>query len=1015
MGHYATMLQRELPNQARPSFRLNLAAAFCGGLTLALSGLGFLAGLSGWLFLTRIMPGRVPMALSTALLFCLSGVSLILMSRPSGIGRWAWVSLILSVLVLYGGFEDLGEFLLGLDPDWDILDRLGQAVQDILHIPHTPMSPVSSVLFAASGLALCLLTPFPVRSLWVDRARNLAGLFGGTVFLVGLTLLLAYLYGSPFLYGTATVPVAVTTATGFLILGAGIVCAAGERALPLRPFLGNSTQARLLRVFPPILFVITLAHPLFTRVFLGTFEINDALVHSIWGALFSSLTAVLVIQVGRVIGGGLDRAERIRGQAEEALHLSFLDIRRQRAESEALRQAVSLVLSTQDFPKAARHIFEACRELIGARAGYVALMSVDGVENEVLFLSPGGLPCTVDPALPMPLRGLLVEAYRTGATVYENNFPASPWAENVPEGHAALDNVLFAPLMLGGRAVGVIGLANKEGGFDQNDARLAASFAEQAAIALRNSRMLESLTSSEARFRSVAQTAADAIITMDAEGLITFCNEAAVSLFGYPVEEILGRPVTDLMPQEFRAAHQAGLRRFLDTGRATVSWKSMEHVGQKKDGSRFPLELSLTVWQSESGQQFTGIIRDISERKRVEADLQAATSSAESANRAKSEFLANMSHEIRTPLNGVLGMLQLMETTSLDEEQREYILNAVKASKRLTGLLSDILDLSRIEAGRMVLDEAEFEIKSQKDSTLELFALAARQKGLALDFVIDERVPPKLIGDKARLRQILFNLIGNALKFTGQGHIHVRVFPLPTPCQSCLRVLFTVEDTGIGIPDDRLKDVFEPFVQGTQSYVRQHQGAGLGLSIVRKLVKLMGGDLSIDDTEGGGTTVYFSLPFRLPETQAGQTGQDSRSLGPPAGDVLRILFAEDDEVSLQAGKRMLEKAGHVVSVAQNGQEALKLFSGQDFDLVLMDIQMPVLDGVAATRAIRDTASSDGKSHVPIIAMTAYAMIGDREKFLAAGMDGYISKPVDMEKLMAVIETVMAEKGKGKRQ
>ena len=433
-----------------------------------------------------------------------------------------------------------------------------------------------------------------------------------------------------------------------------------------------------------------------------------------------------------------------------------------------------------------------------------------------------------------------------------------------------------------------------------------------------------------------------------------------------------------------------------------MSRERFEHVAQ----ALFTLANQLSNIAYQNVQQ----ARFISERKSVERVLLEAKQSAEAATRAKSEFLANMSHEIRTPMNGILGMLQLMETTSLDDEQKEYILAAIKSSKRLTVLLSDILDLSRVEAGKLVLEEVEFEMTRQKESVLELFAVAIKQKGLVLDFIIDEGIPTKLIGDKTRLRQILFNLVGNALKFTEKGHIRIQATPLPEPSVSHLRVLFSVEDTGIGIPDERLEDIFEPFVQVEGSFVRKHQGAGLGLSIVRKLVQIMDGTLAIDNPEDGGTTFYLSLPFKLPiadRTCAGQ--QPGQTPAYKAGAPLRLLIAEDDEVSMTSCKLMLEKSGHTVSTAANGEETLRLIEEQVFDLILMDVQMPVMDGVQATKAIRGATTLGAKADIPIIAMTAYAMTGDRDKFLAAGMDDYISKPVAMEELKQVIERVIAVK------
>jgi len=379
------------------------------------------------------------------------------------------------------------------------------------------------------------------------------------------------------------------------------------------------------------------------------------------------------------------------------------------------------------------------------------------------------------------------------------------------------------------------------------------------------------------------------------------------------------------------------------------------------------------------------------------------------ANRAKSEFLANMSHEIRTPLNGVLGMLQLLETSDTNEEQKEYIFGAIQSTKRLTRLLSDILDISRVESGKMQIVESEFNIKKTRDSIKELFSPEARGKGISLKFGRDEDLPLVLIGDEARLRQILFNLVGNAIKFTDKGEVRIDASLLPSSSDSSVRVLITVRDTGIGIHEEHLKDVFDPFVQAEASYTRRFQGAGLGLSIVRRLVKLLGGEIAIDSTPDEGTTVYLSLPLKLPASGRKAVEIGVNEATSPARMPLNVLIAEDDSVSLITAKRMLEKSGFTVTTAKDGQEVLQLLEKHEFDLILMDVQMPVMDGVEATKAIRRATTLGAKSSIPIIAMTSYAMAGDKEKFLDAGMSDYISKPVEIAALKEIIARVMNSK------
>jgi CheY-like chemotaxis protein/anti-sigma regulatory factor (Ser/Thr protein kinase) len=353
-----------------------------------------------------------------------------------------------------------------------------------------------------------------------------------------------------------------------------------------------------------------------------------------------------------------------------------------------------------------------------------------------------------------------------------------------------------------------------------------------------------------------------------------------------------------------------------------------------------------------------------------------------------------------------MGMLQLLETTDQTEEQNEYTYAAIRSSKRLTRLLTDILDLSRVEAGKLVIEEGEIETHQLRESGLELFMTDAAQKGLYLDIWVDDRLPSILIGDETRVRQILFNLVGNAIKFTAKGSVRVDVQPLPHRKGGMLRVLICVSDTGMGISDEQLGRIFHPFTQVEGAYTRHHQGAGLGLSIVRRLVLLIGGEISVESTVGEGTTFYVSLPFKLPNKISASKGNNRYEL-PSLSEGLKVLLVEDEAINRIACSKLLKKSGYIVTSAVNGQEALDHLSKEDFDLILMDIQMPVMDGMEATKSIRRSSFGGAKTNIPIIAMTAYAMAGDKEKFLSAGMDDYISKPVDIGILRETIERVMS--------
>ena len=435
------------------------------------------------------------------------------------------------------------------------------------------------------------------------------------------------------------------------------------------------------------------------------------------------------------------------------------------------------------------------------------------------------------------------------------------------------------------------------------------------------------------------------------------------------------------------------------------------------------------VQPAEEDKRVIGIIASAieqwEEHRQAEEALISAKEQSEAANRAKSEFLANMSHEIRTPLNGIVGMMQLLQTTGLNQDQKEYVDLALSSAHRLTRLLSDILDLSRVEAGQMELREGEFNVQELCDSVYELFKIQASEKGVPLEYSLDPSLPSKLTGDEARLQQILFNLVGNSLKFTQEGRVKVD-WTLQEKGREVHQVLITVSDTGPGISQKNLDELFQPFVQEDGSHTRSYQGAGLGLSIVNRLVDLMNGSISVESSPGEGTTFYISLPLKVPASYEGEkTG--ALDAGRTTGQSLRILLAEDEPSNQFFVRKLLEKSGHEVMVAEDGAQALDLLQEHEFDCIFMDIRMPFMDGVEATRRIRAAEReggvarerlSDGategsesqytrvpespNSRIPIIAMTAHAMDGDRERFLEAGMNDYLAKPVHKEDLERVL-------------
>ncbi|RZL86162.1 MAG: response regulator [Variovorax sp.] len=472
---------------------------------------------------------------------------------------------------------------------------------------------------------------------------------------------------------------------------------------------------------------------------------------------------------------------------------------------------------------------------------------------------------------------------------------------------------------------------------------------------------------------------------------------------GWDLRALLARVHPDDVPRVRRALDDtlAGRAdRYLAEHRVSGSdgWIWIESIGivTERDAEGRPLRL-------------TGFNSDITARRRMHADIEQARAQAEASNRAKSEFLANMSHEVRTPLNAVMGLTRLLHQSPLNDEQRHHLELIDSSATSLLALLNDMLDLSKIEAGKLVFEQVRFDLGRWVREAVALHTPAARKKGLKVDVDIAEDVPWRVAGDPGRLRQVISNLVSNAVKFTDVGRISVTVRLAADQAglqREQLRLLFAVRDTGVGIPQDKQEHIFEAFTQADASVTRRYGGTGLGLAICERLVSMMGGSLHVTSRPDEGSTFRFTAVFE-------QAADELSVLTEPAPleamtmQGLDVLLAEDHAVNELLMRKLLTEMGCTFSVARNGEEAVRAWETGQFDLVLMDVQMPVLSGLDAAAHIRLVeASEPGRGRTPIVALTAHAMAGDRERCLAAGMDAYVSKPVSPALLAQAIQEAM---------
>ena len=500
------------------------------------------------------------------------------------------------------------------------------------------------------------------------------------------------------------------------------------------------------------------------------------------------------------------------------------------------------------------------------------------------------------------------------------------------------------------------------------------------------------LVESEQRFHMLFNHTTEPILIIDLEGNIIEFNNAAEKSLVFSEEQLRDINFFNLFTEGVGEGEE-NKKEILFPLNIDRGSKSTETVLKKGDNETFPVRLTANRIQTGSDHYIAIIISDITEQKIMEKTLVAAKEQAEKASQAKSFFLANVSHEIRTPINAILGMVYLMQDTQLTEQQREYMKNISSAARTLFGTINGILDFSKIESGKMQIETQSFNLKNLIRDIIPAFSLAADEKGLEFRTNIDEDIPEYVIGDAFRLSQILSNLLTNAIKFTEKGYIEISVSRM-VQLRDIAHLEFAVKDCGIGLSKEELDVIFKPFEQADESVTRKPGGTGLGLAISRELTVLMGGKIVTASTKGVGSTFTVKLPLHISKNR-----DDSFS---PSLDVsilknAKILLAEDHEITRNVLSEIIRKTGAIVTIAKNGIEAVELVEKNDFDIILMDIQMPEMDGLTAAEKIRHL-NKPGVKDVIILAVTAHAMIDDIRKSWAAGMNGHITKPIKAEAL-----------------
>lgn len=504
--------------------------------------------------------------------------------------------------------------------------------------------------------------------------------------------------------------------------------------------------------------------------------------------------------------------------------------------------------------------------------------------------------------------------------------------------------------------------------------------------------------------RATVKSSLDSVLIADADGNIIDLNDATAEMFGFEATEMTGREMSGLiMPERLRPAHHAGMARYAATGKAKVMGRRIEIDAMRRDGTEFPIELSISSTGTGAKARYVAFMRDITDRRMAEQSLKMAKERAEAASRAKAQFLASISHEMRTPLTGILGALDLIAATDLSEQQRKHVRTANRSGHALLSVISDVLDISRLEAGKMDIELGTLDLQEIVDDVIEIIGALAQERGNTISVNLDERLLMKLSGDAAKIRQVLLNLATNAVKFTSGGSVQITASQLARS-GDLAEVEIAVRDTGPGIAESDKAKLFQSFSQLNNDSSQTISGSGLGLAISKRLVDIMSGSIGVDTVLGQGSRFWFRLSLAaeseagLPDNAASATQPETLPVPPR-----RILVVDDNETVRTIVAGQLASRGHHAETAEGAVKALAMLKASQYDAVILDISMPVMDGFEALRIMRGLPGAGGRT--PVIALTAHALIEDRKRCLAAGFDQFLTKPVRVEELARAIAAV----------